>query len=196
MLRVKTSFAYIIKINKIICIKVCARSSAPAEWGVLGNTFVRWGRDGWEENDFTDIGRHSWNGMLCFFRLLNPWMFTVLGQTWAIKTPGKPLRGVRWLWQLLWVGSDDQVVFSVKSRMLLVWSKLGRIPSDLLWIFITHIFHLSASWISLWCDSILLMSVACTGTSLIYSARWESGTVAWYAAWLGFSGISHPQHGK
>lgn len=106
MFRVKTSFAYIIKINKIICIKVCAWSSALAEWGILGNIFVRWERDGGEENYFPDIGRCSWNGMLCFM-LLSPWIFTFLRQTWAINIPGNSLRGVRWLWQLLWVATDD-----------------------------------------------------------------------------------------
>lgn len=183
MFRVKTSFAYIIKINKIICIKVCAWSSVLAEWGILGNIFVRWERGGGEENYFLDIGRCSWNVMLSFFRLLNPWIFTFLRQTWAIKMPGKPLRGVRWLWQLLWVGNNDHCFFPVKSRILLVWSKLRRNPSVWLWIFITHHFpSVSASWVSLWCDSILLKSVACTGTALIYSARWEPGTVAWCGA--------------
>lgn len=128
MFRVKTSFAYIIKINKIICIKVCAWSSALAEWGILGNIFVRWERDRREQDDFPDKGRCSWNWMLCFFRLLNPWIFTAFRQARAIKIPGNPLRGVRWLWQLFWVGSD---VWSFsQSRPQFYWSgqSSGEIP--------------------------------------------------------------------
>lgn len=107
MFGVKTSFAYIIKINKIICIKSVHGAVlwlSEESWEI----FVRCEKDGGEIDDFPDIGRHSWNRMLCFFRLLNPWIFAVLRQTWAIKIPGNPLRGVRWLWQLLWVESDDQ----------------------------------------------------------------------------------------
>lgn len=179
MFGVKTSFAYIIKINKIICIK--------SVHGVLlwlseesWEIFVGWERDGGEEDDLPDTGRHSWNRMLCFFRLLNPWIFVVSRQTWAIKIPGNPLRGVRWLWQLLWVESDDW--WFSQSSPGFYWS-VQRNPSDWLWIFITHHFpSVSASPVSPWCDSILLESVACTGTALIYSARWASGTGAWCAA--------------
>lgn len=57
----------------------------------------------------------------------------------------------------------------------MVWPNLERNPSDGLWICSICVCIPD----SLWCDSVLLKSVACVGSTLIYCARGESRLVAY-----------------